>query len=79
MEQTKRKASAVSAQASAVSNGAKSIAQAAERQLEALGKANDMVPSVAAATDEALTALRCHDASFLPPPGGEDRRVLRVL
>lgn len=58
VEQTKRKASAVTAQASAVSSGAKSIAQAAERQLEALGKATDLVPSVTAATEEALDALR---------------------
>eukprot|EP00752_Nemacystus_decipiens_P009414 g8417.t1 len=57
VEQTKRKASAVTAQASTVSSGAKSIAKAAERQLEALGKANDLVPSVAAATDNALAAL----------------------
>eukprot|EP00903_Cladosiphon_okamuranus_P006607 g6454.t1 len=57
VEQTKRKASDVTAQARAVSNGAKSIAKAAERQLEALGKANDLVPSVTAATEKALTAL----------------------
>lgn len=68
MEQTKRKASAVSAQASAVSSGAKGIAQAAERQLEALGKANDMFPSVTAATEEALAALRCLYVFYCAPP-----------
>lgn len=59
VEQTKRKASTVTSQASAVTNGAKSIAQASERQVEALGQANDLLPSVTAATEAALAALRC--------------------
>lgn len=67
VEQAKRKTSAVTAQASAVTSGAKSIAQASERQLEALGQANDLLPSVTAATEEALAALRCVDVVFCEP------------
>lgn len=74
MEQTKRKASTVTAQASAVISGGKSIAQAAERQLEALSKANDMVPGVTAATEEALAALRCVCFLLSPRSWDENRR-----
>lgn len=59
MEETKRNASAVAVEAAGVVSGAKGIAQAAERQLQALSKANDLLPSVNAATEEALTAFRC--------------------
>ncbi|CAM9142326.1 unnamed protein product [Ectocarpus sp. 6 AP-2014] len=57
VEETKRKASGVAVEAAAVVSGAKGIAQAAERQLQALSKANDLLPSVNAATEEALTAF----------------------
>ncbi|CAM9144262.1 unnamed protein product [Ectocarpus sp. 12 AP-2014] len=57
VEETKRKASAVAVEAAAVVSGAKGIARAAERQLQALSKANDLLPSVDAATEEALTAF----------------------
>ncbi|CAN0287711.1 unnamed protein product, partial [Ectocarpus sp. 8 AP-2014] len=57
VEETKRKASAVAVEAAAVVSGAKGIAQAAERQLQVLSKANDLLPSVNAATDEALAAF----------------------
>ncbi|CAM9539979.1 unnamed protein product, partial [Ectocarpus fasciculatus] len=57
VEETKRKASAVTGEAAKVVSGAKGIAQAAERQLQALSKANDLLPSVNAATDEALAAF----------------------
>lgn len=67
VEQTKRKASAVTSQASAVTSGAKGIAQASERQLEALDQANDLLPSVTAATEEALAAFRCFDLVFCEP------------
>ena len=80
VEQTKRKASAVTAQASAVSSGAKSITKAAERQLDALSKAIDMVPSVTAATEEALAALRCVNLALVPSRGlGRELPRLRVL
>lgn len=80
MEQTKRKASAVTAQASAVSSGAKSIAKAAERQLEALAKAKDLVPSVTAATEAVLAALRCLSVVLGAPPslGRESSRAART-
>lgn len=42
-----------------MTSGAKGIVQAAERQLEALEKANMLVPRVTTATEEALAALRC--------------------
>lgn len=58
MEQTKRKSSAVAAQAGSVTKAAKGIAESAKRQVEALKEANDMVPAVEAGVDEALAALR---------------------
>lgn len=58
MEQTKRKSSAVAAQAGSVTKAAKGIAESAKRQVEALKEANDMVPVVEAGVDEALAALR---------------------
>lgn len=64
MEQAKHKCSAVSAQASAVTSGAKGIAQAAERQVEALSKAKAMMPAVAVATDKALEAFGCGGIVF---------------
>ncbi|CAM9169756.1 unnamed protein product [Laminaria digitata] len=48
---------AAKCQASAVTYAAKDIAQAAERQMEALAKAKSMLSSVTAATEEALAAL----------------------
>lgn len=59
MREVKQKAVTVTTQASAVTYAAKDIAQAAERQMEALAKAKSMLSSVAAATEEALAALRC--------------------
>lgn len=58
MEQTKRKSSAVAAQASSVTKAAKGIAETAKRQVEALREANDMLPAVEAGVEEALAALR---------------------
>lgn len=60
MKEVKQKAVTVTTQASAVTYAAKDIAQAAERQMEAMAKAKSMLSSVAAATEEALAALRCH-------------------
>lgn len=60
MKEVKQKAVTVTTQASAVTYAAKDIAQAAERQMEALAKAKSMLSSVAAATEEALAALRCY-------------------
>lgn len=60
MKEVKEKAVTVTTQASAVTYAAKDIAQAAERQVEALAKAKSMLSSVAAATEEALAALRCY-------------------
>lgn len=57
MEDTKKKAIVVTGQATAVTSGARSIAQAADRQVEALGKANGLLPSVLAKAEEAVTAF----------------------
>lgn len=57
-EQSKQKAEVVTTQASAVMNVAKGIAEAANQQVDALARAKDMLPSAAAATEEALAALR---------------------
>lgn len=51
-------ASAVVARAEAHTVAAKGIAQASERQAEALREANGLLPSVAAAVEEALGAVR---------------------
>ena len=65
MQKAKQKATAVTGQAAAVCSGAKNIEQAAERQIEALAQARALLPAASAATEEALTALRCV-ASFCP-------------
>lgn len=57
-EEAKRKASAVTAKASAVGNSAKGIEQAAGRQKEALEKAKAMMPDATTTTEGALTAFR---------------------
>ncbi|CAM9467577.1 unnamed protein product, partial [Ectocarpus fasciculatus] len=56
-EQAKRKASAVSSQAAAVTGDAREFARAAERQTEALQRAKALLPKVTSATEEALAAF----------------------
>lgn len=58
MGQTERKASAVVAKAEAHTTAAKGVAQASERQEEALREAIGLLPSVEAAVEQALGALR---------------------
>ena len=65
MKKAKQKVTAVLGQAAAVNTGAKNIEQAAERQIEALAQARALLPGASAATEDALTALRCV-ASFVP-------------
>lgn len=58
MAQTERMASALVARAEAQTTEAKGVAQASERQAEALREANEMLPSVEAAVQQALGAVR---------------------
>lgn len=58
MAQTEHTASAVVARAEAHTAAAKGLAQASERQAEALREAMDLLPSVEAAVGQALGAVR---------------------
>lgn len=57
-EDAKGQVEGVIMQARSVINNAKSIAKAAERQVEALGTAKTLLPRVEEATEQALASLR---------------------
>lgn len=66
MRQTEQMASTIVARAEAQNATVKGVAEASERRAEALLEANGLLPSVAAAIDEALSAVRCVAVSQVP-------------